>query len=254
LIVTFEESQKMQGSSPTTTRRPGSRVLLTILLLLVVGCIAIVFRQGLVPAALNPLPAIDLGQPNLWLVDWRLAALKYNPDLCKRVLISPLTDAQPIADNPLRDGCGWINAVRMAQAGGVHVNFEKITCEAAVALTIWLEYDVQQVAQEILGQRVASVRSFGTYSCRNIVGNPLWRDWRSEHATANAVDISDFTLADGRQINVRSQWHGDSAEARFLKAAHGRACRYFHVVLGPDYNQAHHDHFHLDRGPFWRCK
>jgi hypothetical protein len=26
------------------------------------------------------------------------------------------------------------------------------------------------------------------------------------------------------------------------------------VVLGPEYNAAHHDHFHLDRGPLMRCK
>jgi hypothetical protein len=25
------------------------------------------------------------------------------------------------------------------------------------------------------------------------------------------------------------------------------------VVLGPDYNAAHNNHFHLDRGLFWRC-
>jgi hypothetical protein len=25
-------------------------------------------------------------------------------------------------------------------------------------------------------------------------------------------------------------------------------------VLGPEYNAAHHDHFHLDRGPLMRCK
>ena len=236
------------------TRRHVPRALRIILLLVVVGGIALVFRQGLVPAAVNPLPAVDLGQPNPWLVDWRLAALKYDPDLCKRVLISPHIDAQPIADNPPRNGCGWTNAVRMAQAGGVRAGFDKINCESAAALALWLEHDVQQVAQEILGQRVASVQSFGTYSCRNIVGNPLWVNIRSQHATANAVDIGGFTLTDGRQINVHSQWHGDNAEARFLKAAHGRACRYFHVVLGPDYNQAHHDHFHLDGGPFWRCK
>ena len=100
------------------TRRHGSRALRMILLLLLVGGITLVFRQGLMPGAFNPLLAVDLGQPNPWLVDWRLAALKYNTDLCRRVLISPHIDAQPIADNPPRGGCGWTNAVRMAQAGG----------------------------------------------------------------------------------------------------------------------------------------
>jgi hypothetical protein len=244
----------MQRSNPTIMIWRGSRVLLAPILLAVVGCIALMFRLGLIPPALNPLPAIDLDERNAWFVDWRLAALKYNPDLCKRVLISPHIDAQPIVDSPLHSGCGWTNAVRMMRAGSVHVAFDKITCESAAALTLWLEHDVQQAAHEIFGLSIASVRSLGTYSCRNIVGNPLAKSWRSEHATANAVDIGGFTLSNGRQVSVRAQWHGDSAEALFLRTAHDRACRYFHVVLGPDYNQAHYDHFHLDRGPFWRCK
>ncbi len=225
-----------------------------ILLVLVLGSIASAFRFGIVPWYANPLPALDLAAPSPWFVDWRLAAMKYNPDLCRRVLVQPHIDAQPIADNPLRNGCGWINAVRMSQAGGVQAGFDKISCEASAALALWLQHDVQQVAQEMLGQRVVAVQSYGTYSCRNIVGNPLWKDMRSEHATANAVDIGGFTLADGRSISVRSHWRGDGAEARFLRAVHGRACRYFRVALGPDYNPAHHDHFHFDRGPFMRCK
>jgi hypothetical protein len=26
------------------------------------------------------------------------------------------------------------------------------------------------------------------------------------------------------------------------------------VVLGPDYNAAHRNHFHLDMGPWWVCR
>ena len=185
----------MQRSNPTIMVRHGSRVLLAFLLLAGVGCIALMFRLGLIPPALNPLPALDLDERNAWFVDWRLAALKYDRDLCRRVLVSPHIDAQPIVDSPLHAGCGWTNAVRMTRAAGVHAAFDKITCESAAALTLWLEHDVQQVAQEIFGLSVASVRSLGTYSCRNIVGDPLAKTWRSEHATANAVDIGGFTLS-----------------------------------------------------------
>ena len=210
-------------------------------------------HQGLVPWALNPLPAVDLTQSDPWLIDWRLAALKRNPELCKRVLIPPHIDAQPIADAPLNKGCGWLNAVRLSHAGGVRAGFDKLTCEAAAALALWLEHDVQAVARELLGQRVVGLLSLGAFSCRNIIGDPHLRGRRSEHAHANAIDIAGFTLADGRRISVRLQWRGEGAEARFLKAVHERACRYFRVVLGPAYNEAHRDHFHLDRGPFMRC-
>jgi hypothetical protein len=243
----------MQRSNPAAPVKRRSRVSRVILLVLLLGGLAFVFRQGLVPSGLNPLPAIDLGRASPWLADWRLAAMKYNPELCRRVLVAPHIDAQPIADSPLRDGCGWTNAVRMSQAGGVRAGFDRLTCEAATALALWLEHDLQDVAQAIMGQRVTAVQSYGTYSCRNIIGAKFWKSRRSEHASGNAVDIGGFTLADGRQISVRGQWRGDGKEARFLRAAHGSACRYFRVVLGPDYNPEHHDHFHFDRGIGWRC-
>jgi hypothetical protein len=244
----------MQKPAPAGARKRIGRVLRVILILLIAGGVALVFRQGIVPPWLNPLPAIDLAQANPWLVDWRLASLRYDPALCRRVLVAPHIEAQPIADNPMSNGCGWVNSVRMSRAGGVHASFDKVACQAAAALALWLEHDVQPLAQEILGQRVSSMQSFGTYACRNIRGNPLLKGWRSEHAVANAIDIGGFNLADGRRIGVASHWRGNGAEARFLKAVHGRACRYFHVVLGPDHNEAHRDHFHLDRGPFMRCR
>src|SRR5262245_5914997 len=243
----------MQGARPDMPARRRPRVLRTILILLILGGLAFAFRQGLVPWYLNPLPAIDLGGPRPWLADWRLAAMKHDPNLCRRVLAAPHVEVQPIADHPLEDGCGWTNAVRMSGAGGVRAVFDKITCEAATALALWLEYDLQQVAQDILGQRVVAVQSFGTYSCRNIIGAKFWKNRRSEHAIANAIDIAGFTLADGQHISVRRQWHGDGPQARFLRAAHASACPYFGVVLGPDFNPEDHDHFHLDRGLSWVC-
>jgi hypothetical protein len=235
-------------------RRSRIPVLLFVLALAAGGGCAFIVHMGLLPRAVNSLLAIDLAQPNPWFIDWRLAALRDDTELCKRVLTARQIKAQPIPDNPLHNGCGWINAVRLFEAGGTRASFDKITCELAAALALWLEHDVQQLAIEYLGQRVAAVRSLGSYACRNILGDPLWKFRRSEHATANALDISGFTLVDGRTISIRSQWHGDSPEARFLKAAHAHACRYFRVAIGPDYNDAHHDHFHLDRGAFSLCK
>ena len=33
-----------------------------------------------------------------------------------------------------------------------------------------------------------------------------------------------------------------------------RACRYFRVAIGPEFNEAHWNHLHFDRGIFARCK
>src|SRR3546814_1633335 len=70
----------------------------------------------------------------------------------------------------------------------------------------------------------------------------------SEHAHSNAVDVSAFVLADGRRITVKNDWHGDDRTRRFLQVVHDSACKRFRTVLSPDYNAAHHDHFHFDMG------
>jgi hypothetical protein len=225
-----------------------------LLFVIVAAGTALAFRQGLVMPALNPLPTIDLAQPGQWLIDWRLAGIRRYPDVCSRTLKAPYIEAQQIPDSPLVDGCGWSNSVRLASAGGVRAGFDKVTCETAVALALWLEHEVQPTARQLLGQPVRSIHSYGSYACRNIIGSKLWGSVRSQHATANAVDIAGFTLADGRSISIKSHWPGDSSESRFLRTVHRRACPYFRVVLGPDHNAAHHNHFHLDRGPLSRCR
>ena len=238
-------------TDPLRKRALWPRVLLFVV---VAAGTALAFRQGLVMPALNPLPAIDLARPNQWLIDWRLASIKHYPEVCTRTLKAPHIEAQSIPDNPIKDGCGWTNSVRLASAGGARIGFDKITCEVAVALALWLEQEVQPIAKQLFGQSVRSIQSYGAYSCRNVVGNRLLAKVRSQHATANAADIGGFTLADGRFISIRTHWRSEGNEGRFLRAIHARACPYFRVAIGPDYNAAHHDHFHLDRGPLPRCR
>jgi hypothetical protein len=40
-----------------------------------------------------------------------------------------------------------------------------------------------------------------------------------------------------------------SAEGSFLRRLHKGACGIFGTVLGPEANEAHRDHFHLDLAP-----
>ena len=220
---------------------------------LLLASVSLAFRQGLIPARFSPLPALDLAVARPWMADWRLAELRHEPELCRRVLKAPQIEAGPIADNPLKDGCGWTNSVRTTSVGNARLSLDKLTCETAAALALWMQHEVQPLAGQLLGQRVASVQHLGSYACRNIRGSTVWRHAKSEHATANAIDIRAFSLADGRQISVLKSWSAGDADARFLHAAHQGACRYFRVALGPAYNAAHRDHFHLDRGLLKRC-
>ena len=170
------------------------------------------------------------------------------------ILRQPQILSEPIADVSEDRGCGVANGVRLATAGGARLALGRVTCETAAALALWMEHEVQPNAVRMLGTRVASVTHFGSYACRNIKGSPWLGAIRSEHATANAVDITGFVLADGRTVSILRDWPRDGAEARFLHAAHRGACRYFRGVLGPRYNDLHKDHFHLDRGAISHCR
>jgi hypothetical protein len=77
---------------------------------------------------------------------------------------------------------------------------------------------------------------------------------RSQHATANAIDIAGFRLADGRSISVLADWGKPTAEGQFLAAARDEACSLFNIVLSPRYNELHANHFHLDLGGFHMCR
>lgn len=222
---------------------------------LIIGAISLVFRQGLLPAHLTPLPRLNLEHPLPLVVDWQLAELRYDRRLCRETISqTSLIKARPIGDKVSSNGCGWTNAVRMSEAGGASIGVSRVTCQVAAAFALWVEYVVQPEARRIFGKSVASVTNFGTYSCRNMVGNQFWQGRRSEHATANAIDVSGFRLEDGDRISVLKHWRTKGKKAEFLRAVHSGACSYFRVSLSPEFNAAHNDHFHFDRGILWTCK
>lgn len=209
---------------------------------------------GVRPPRVSDLWPADLSQPGGWLIDWQIAELGSDAALCRRVLAAPAIEARPVADATPKPGCSWSNAVEIATAGGARLTVNPTTCELAAALAFWMTHVVQPKAVEILGARVASVDHLGSFACRNIRGSPADADRPSEHASANALDVAGFRLADGRRIRVAADWGRSGPEARFLAAIHKDGCRYFRVAIGPDYNAAHKDHFHLDRGRWRACR
>jgi hypothetical protein len=119
------------------------------------------------------------------------------------------------------------------------------SCSVAAALTMWDWHTLQPAARRHLGMDVTGIEHAGSYSCRRMYGRSEG-GW-SEHATADAVDITGFRLADGRRITVLGDWRGDDHAARFLREVRDGACQLFATTLSPDYNAAHRDHFHLDQ-------
>jgi hypothetical protein len=226
---------------------------------LVVGTLlAIVAVFGL-PAgyeAYNPFgPLAVSDRPNLF-TGFKQRRLAWNPERCEATLAAAAMTVTPLPDRETGEGCGFTNAVQMRR--GVRVGFSSefpASCPLAVAWALFETHTLQPAAREHLGREVRQIIHLGSYACRNINHGPgVTSTRRSQHATANALDLAGFVLSDGTRIMVEKGWQGEGPEAAFLRAVRDGACRRFNVVLSPDYNWLHRDHFHLDMGPYRSCR
>ncbi len=183
----------------------------------------------------------------------RLEAFSKDVGACRRAIAEAgfLTEVAP----NLRESseCGYRQAVTLTRSAQGFSTPPLTSCAAAAALALWQRDVVAPSAARHLGQAVMRVELGGpAYACRAVAGR---RDGRmSEHARANALDISGFTLADGRVLRVRQGWRGASDEQAFLRAIRDGACGRFRTVLSPDYNRAHADHLHFDMGGNELCR
>ncbi|WP_062786928.1 extensin family protein [Novosphingobium capsulatum] len=156
----------------------------------------------------------------------------------------------PVPDQYYGAGCSTLGSVRLAYLRSDSTqlglaNAGPVTCQLANALQGWARFGVDRAAQQILGSPLVKIETMGSYNCRNVAGTAR----RSAHATANAIDISGFLLADGRRVTVLRDWRDEDPQIRaFLRAIHTSACKRFNTVLSPDYNAAHRDHLHLEVG------
>lgn len=226
-------------------------VRLLLLVALLAGPPVAVWRGWLeIPLRWNPLAPLDVGEPPNLLTAFKQWRLAHDAGLCAEALTSSSLRYTPLPDSLPQPECPIENAVRMrSSAVAFNADFS-VTCPLAVAYALFERHGLQPAAQEVFGQPVARVEHFGSFACRNIARS----NRRSQHASANALDIAGFRLADGRRITVARDWSGDSDEARFLRLVRDAACRSFNVTLGPEYNAAHHDHLHVDMGAWRICR
>ncbi len=63
-----------------------------------------------------------------------------------------------------------------------------------------------------------------------------------------------FQFENGQRITLINDWDDGGEEDEFLRAARDGACNAFGNVLGPDYNAAHADHFHMGMRGFRLCR
>ena len=259
---------------------------------------------GTPPTPLNPGPKAPSSPSDEWSADEIKEELKE----CTRLLAPIHVEFEPEEPMKYRQ-CGTPAPIRLRALGEGETRVEflppvTVTCRLAAGLYRWIETSLQPAAREMLGSPITRI-SGQTYSCRHMYHNP--RLPLSEHAKANAIDITRFATA-VRTITVRRDWGpteqqlaemkkkaalaaekmekvseippsiGEASkktreaerghllkavlkseealqkseiasgktEAAFLRRVHGGACRVLRTVLGPEANESHRDHLHLD--------
>jgi hypothetical protein len=181
----------------------------------------------------------------------RLAELTSDVGVCRDALASAGVRFKqvPAAHS---GACGYNEAVIVQASVSTWKAPESMpmTCDLAAKMHLWERHVVIPAAEKYLGSSVVEIKAFGSFQCRKVAGaNRL-----SEHAYAKATDIAGFVLADGREITVLGDFHNKGAKGDFLREIHDRACDLFDVTLGPNYNEEHANHFHLDVGGQRACR
>ena len=203
------------------------------------------------PYRYDPFAPLDLRAPRDWLTGYRLGRLKADGGVCRAALAASAVPHKALPDRQGPEGCGLSDAVELASDAAGLGSRIAASCGLAASWVLFETQVLQPAARLHFGQDVRQSLHLGTYVCRRIAGS---QTRFSQHATANAIDVTGFVLADGRRITLLKDWTGSGSEAAFLRALRDGACGVFNGVLGPEFNAAHADHFHLDNGPFRVCR
>jgi hypothetical protein len=195
-----------------------------------------------------PWTALDLRQPVGRFTLRKLVSLGDQPAQCRALLAQAGIIDVAVPDKHDGDRCGYVDGMRLV-TGGRTIVFSPAglvtSCPVAASLAV-LERDVLQPAAELhFATKLEAIEHAGSYSCRRLYGRVEGQF--SEHATADAVDIIGFRLADGTRISVLRDWQSSGRKGAFLREVRDGSCRLFATVLSPDYNAAHADHLHLDQ-------
>lgn len=209
------------------------------------------------PPAWNPWEPLSVEHALTPVTRWKLSQLLNDSAKCSTALATApdealtytaLEDYTPVA------GCPLENVVKIERSGLSFNSPFTISCPWAVAWVMFERNELQRLALTHLDSQVQRIDHYGSFACRNVYNRAEGR--RSQHATASAFDIAAFRFANGARVSVLEDWAdaGESAEAKFLRAFQDSACDYFGTVLGPDYNQPHANHFHLDTSNYGFCR
>ena len=155
-------------------------------------------------------------------------------EACLKVLEEKKVSFSTLGNMKDKEPHGIENAVRIEGFSTTELSGPlTLSCMTALSLASWFE--------DIGAKQVTHM---GSYNCRTIRGSNIM----SQHSFGAAVDIASINGA-----SLKSDWQDEGEKGKYLRDSAKAACEYFSNVLTPDYNAAHHDHFHLDHGLRLTC-
>ncbi len=125
-----------------------------------------------------------------------------------------------------------------------------LRCPMAQAVTDWVRDDVAPSLRDLPPLR--GLDNLASYDCRG--RNDVRAAKVSEHGRADALDVRDFRLADGRKLVLTDM----TVDKDWRETIRASACARFSTVLGPGADGYHEEHIHIDleerRGNYKICE
>ncbi len=230
-------------------------VFIFVVMLAVPGSIAALFHPKTpLPEEWNPVKPLIIAAPITPLTQWKLRNALSDDAVCFQVLRdggAKLDLLPPLAES---DQCHIRPRVTLSGVGDARLKPVETRCQTALRLAMWEQHGLQVAALRHLGQSVTEIRHYSSYNCRRI-RTPGGDDGRmSEHATADAIDVSGFVMQDDSSVDLQQDWPSNTPKSAFLRDAFQSACMWFPIALGPDFNSLHADHFHLQTRGWGYCR
>ena len=159
---------------------------------------------------------------------------------------------------------GFKRATKPGIAQGVEIvgpiGGVELTGEGPLVIDCSLAVSLDEAGRYLRALGIEKARFVSAYSRRNVRGT----NHPSKHSYGLAIDISAFTGPDLGTLRVDHDYEqglGDAVDCvgrplteagAVLKILQCQLVRsgLFHLVLSPDYDDAHHDHFHLEVKPW----
>lgn len=210
--------------------------------------------DGPLPDHWNPTKQLTVAAPVTFVTRFQMRRALDDVAECRSILEQAGVVFDPMPDLEVDENCGIQGRGQLSALPNSRMNRVETRCETALRLAMWEEHVVQPAARNLLGSDVTAITQIGSYNCRKMRTSRGAEGRWSSHARANAIDITGVRLADGRRLTLLEDWEGNGAEAAFLRRIWRGSCDWFRLVLGPDYNQLHADHFHLENTGWGYCR